>query len=700
MAKNRFIVDFLFGAKKQGSFDKTFSAVSNSVKSLTKTVAGVAATYVSAQALKSVSLSALESASSLEGYRSTLNVVMKDQKKAAQMMAWAVDFANKTPFETDSIVEATVRLQSYGIDAQKTMTQIGDMAGVMNKDIMQAVEAVADAQTGELERLKEFGITKAMIEAKGAELYKNQTIVNNKGQIVDQKKFNDALFALMEERFKGGMEIQAKSYKGIMSTITGVWKTGLANMAGISGTGEIIEGSAFDAAKEGLSWVATKMQNMANAGTFEQIGRKIGGVVQTGVKYGTKVISVAKKIKDSVADTAKTIAARLEPMRPLFDGIAEKATSLGRKITDGFTRAGPQIKTLAETYIPPAIEMVGKLADAALNVADFVVNNWSSISPIIKGVATSFVAFKAMNGVTSLIGKARGLIDIFKTVKSIAGVAGKIKALGAAFKGFSGIATLLTSPIGQIALVLGVIVTVCILIYKNADKIKAAFSNLGDWIIAKVQPAVDWLNGAADWVVEKWNQAVQTVKGWGATISDAFQKFGDWIASLFSGIWDGLVSGFKGVINFFISGINALIGGANKLLSVKIPDWIPGGGKTVGIQLPTIPMLAKGGIATKPTLAMVGEGRENEAILPLSKLQSLLRGGSLASTMKSLIRRPAAVAGGGTTYQYSPQIVFNGGDKQEHEEVLESDKKRFDRWAKEREEYDRRTRLKPKNKGA
>lgn len=91
-----------------------------------------------------------------------------------------------------------------------------------------------------------------MIEAKGAELYKNQTIVNNKGKIVDQKKFNDALFALMEERFKGGMEIQAKSYKGIMSTITGVWKTGLANMAGISGTGEIIEGSAFDAAKEGL----------------------------------------------------------------------------------------------------------------------------------------------------------------------------------------------------------------------------------------------------------------------------------------------------------------------------------------------------------------------------------------------------------------------------------------------------------------
>lgn len=678
MAKNRFIVDFLFGAKKQGSFDKTFSAVSNSVKSLTKTVAAVATTYVSAQALKSVSMSALESASSLEGYRSTLNVVMKDQKKAAQMMAWAVDFANKTPFETDSIVEATVRLQSYGIDAQKTMTRIGDMAGVMNKDLMQAVEAVADAQTGELERLKEFGITKAMIEAKGAELYKNQTIINNKGQIVDQEKFNDALFALMEERFKGGMEIQAKSYKGLMSTISGVWKTGLANMAGISGTGEIIEGSAFDAAKEGLSWVATKMQEMANAGTFEQIGKKIGSAVQTGVKYGKKVIDVAKKMKDSVADTARTITAKLEPMRPLFEGIAEKAMSLGRKITDGFTRAGPQIKTLAETYIPPAIEMVGKLADAALNVAQFVMDNWSMISPIVKGVAASFVAFKAMNGLTSLVGKAKNLIDIFKTIKSIAGFAGKIKALGAAFKGFSGIATLLTSPIGQIALVIGAFAAAVILVLKNFDKIKAGAAALGNWISEKLGALGDFF------------------KMLGSAVVGAFRLMGEDIKSLFSGIWDGLVSGFKGVINFFISGINTLIGGANKLLSVKIPDWIPGGGKTVGIQLPTIPMLAKGGIATKPTLAMVGEGKEHEAILPLSKLQGLLNGGSLASMMKSLIRRPAAVAGGGTTYQYSPQIVFNGGDKQEHEEVLESDKKRFDRWAKEREEYDRRTRIKPR----
>lgn len=686
MAKNRFVVDFLFGAKKQGSFDKTFSSISKSVKSLTKTVAGVAATYVSAKALANVGKSALESASDLEGYRSTLNVVLKDQQKAAKMMAWAVEFANKTPFETDSVVEATVRLQSYGIEAQKVMTQIGDMAGVMNKDLMQAVEAVADAQTGELERLKEFGITKAMIIAKGAELYKNQTIVNNKGQIVDQQKFNDALFALMEERFKGGMEIQAKSYKGLMSTISGVWKTGLAQMAGISGTGEIIEGSAFDAAKEGLNWIANKMQDMSKAGAFERIGKKIGTVVQTGIKYGKKVIDVAKKIKDSVADTIKTISAKLEPLRPTFESIQNKAVSLGRKLTDGFTRAGPPIKAFAEQYIPKAVEAVAKLADKAMSFANFIADHWNIIGPIVKGVVASFLAFKGLNALSNTIGKVKQLTEVFQGVKGVTGIVGKIQKLSGTFKGLGGIAKLVASPFAKWALIIGIVVAGIILIYKNADKIKAAFSKLGDWIIAKVQPAVDWLNGAADWVGEKWGQAIEFFKGLGSAIVGAFQMMGEDVKALFSGIWQGLTSGFKGFINFFIKGINTLIGGANKL-SFTAPEWVPGlGGKTIGFNLPTIPLLAKGGIATAPTLAMVGEGREHEAILPLSKLQSLIQ------------RAKGTGGGGGNVYHYNPHIEVNGGSPEDVERIMAEDKKRFEKWRKEQEEYERRTRIKPKPK--
>lgn len=686
MAKNRFVVDFLFGAKKQGSFDKTFSSISKSVKSLTKTVAGVAATYVSAKALADVGKSALESASGLEGYRSTLNVVLKDQQKAAKMMAWAVEFANKTPFETDSVVEATVRLQSYGIEAQKVMMQIGDMAGVMNKDLMQAVEAVADAQTGELERLKEFGITKAMITAKGAELYKNQTIVNNKGQIVDQQKFNDALFALMEDRFKGGMEIQAKSYKGLMSTIAGVWKTGLAQMAGISGTGEIIEGSAFDAAKEGLGWVSDKMQSLSKSGTFEKIGKKIGSTVQTGIKYGKKVLDVAKRIKDSVGDTIRTISAKLEPLRPIFDSIKDKAVSLGRKLTDGFTRAGPPIKAFAERYIPKAVEAVAKLADKTMSFANFIADHWGTISDVLKGVAAGFIAFKAMKGFSNIFGKAKQMVEIFQGIKGIAGFAGKIKGLASAFKGFKGIATLLTSPIGQIALVVGVFTAAVILVIKNFDKIKAGAAKLGSWIKTGLGGLIDFFKMLGSAIVGGLQLAWEDLKKLGSGIWSGLQTLGSNIGSLFSGIWEGLKSGLKGFINFFIKGINTLIGGANKL-SFTAPEWVPGlGGKTIGFNLPTIPLLAKGGIATGPTLAMVGEGREHEAILPLSKLQNLIQ------------RAKGTGGGGGNVYHYNPHIEVNGGKPEDVERIMTEDKKRFEKWRREQEEYERRTRIKPKPK--
>lgn len=41
-----------------------------------------------------------------------------------------------------------------------------------------------------------------------------------------------------------------------------------------------------------------------------------------------------------------------------------------------------------------------------------------------------------------------------------------------------------------------------------------------------------------------------------------------------------------------------------------------------------IPALAEGGIVTGPTLALIGEGKESEAVIPLSKLGAMMQGGS------------------------------------------------------------------------
>lgn len=41
-----------------------------------------------------------------------------------------------------------------------------------------------------------------------------------------------------------------------------------------------------------------------------------------------------------------------------------------------------------------------------------------------------------------------------------------------------------------------------------------------------------------------------------------------------------------------------------------------------------VPAMAEGGIVTGPTLALIGEGRESEAVIPLSKLNTMIQGGS------------------------------------------------------------------------
>lgn len=229
--------------------------ISGQIKAALATGAIATATAKGASAM-------LDQAASMEQYRNTLNIVMKDNTKAAETFAWATKYANSTPFETGEIVDATVKLTSYGLEAQKVLPLTGDMAGAMGKSIDQATEAIADAQTGELERLKEFGITKDMIVAQGAKDLAGIELVNNKGQITNQKAFNAAMFSLMKERYSGAMGIQSKTWNGLKSTMSGIAKNSLAKIAGIDDMGNTIDGSAFDIVKQKLSGLTEKLTQM------------------------------------------------------------------------------------------------------------------------------------------------------------------------------------------------------------------------------------------------------------------------------------------------------------------------------------------------------------------------------------------------------------------------------------------------------
>lgn len=80
------------------------------------------------------------------------------------------------------------------------------------------------------------------------------------------------------------------------------------------------------------------------------------------------------------------------------------------------------------------------------------------------------------------------------------------------------------------------------------------------------------------------------------------------LAAAVSSMWKGVINGIISGINAAIDRINQLVRGANRVPGVSIPE------------LSRVPYLAEGGYITRPTLAMVGEGRDSEYVIPEGKM--------------------------------------------------------------------------------
>ncbi|WP_322984642.1 phage tail tape measure protein [Streptomyces sp. S584] len=199
------------------------------------------------------------------------------------------------------------------------------------------------------------------------------------------------------------------------------------------------------------------------------------------------------------------------------------------------------------------------------------------------------------------------------------------------------------------------LIAIIVLIVVYWDEIAAATGRAWDWIVDKLGQAWQWitdkLGEAWDWVSQKtadawsWVQqkvadAIAAVMQRVAFLASIPGKVASWfgevvswirglpgkIRSAASGMWDGISSSFRSMVNSIIRGWNNLsftIGGGS-LMGVSIPS--------LTLHTPNIPMLAEGGVTTGPTLAMIGEGAEQETVLPLSKLDGMLR--SVANSVR------------------------------------------------------------------
>ena len=448
---------------------------------------------------------------------------------ARRKLAWASRFANRTPFETDEVLSGMTKLQSYGIEGDRVLKttnrtyleMIGDMASGMGKSFDQAIEAIADARTGELERLKEFGITKNMIAEFGKS--KGLEIFNNKGQINDLELFNKTLFEMMDSRFGGAMEKQAKTFKGGLSTISGATKSALATLAGVNEFGDIVENSPFQILRDRVIIpLANTLVKFQEDGTFTRWAENLSSIFGELISWGEKIINFIVKWKEILIPLASAIAG-------LF--VINKVIVL----------IGALKTALAALSFNPIMLAIG----AVIAIGVLLYRNWDlvkekliSLWDKIKGFVKVFLFF---SGIGLIIKLGQLLIENWEKIKAkLSSLWDKIKAFAKALWDIGKKIFMWLSPIG-------LIITVGKLIIENWDLIKAKFAELGSYLYNKIIDIGNFFIGLKDKVVDVFFNLIDKLKEvWETMKSTAASAF-DFILDYVAKIWESIKGFFSGL---------------------------------------------------------------------------------------------------------------------------------------------------------
>ena len=216
---------------------KTFGFLLGKIKTVAKGIAF--ATTTAAVGFIALAKSIVSTGAQFETYNATLKVIMGSQKKATKAMGWLREMAKTTPYTIDKLTESFVKLTAYGIEPTKVMTTLGDTASAMGKDIELAVLALANAQTGEFETLKTFGIkavelTNRNAKAMGATLEDvgrtalafTDSMGKEQIKIIDRTNralITSTIMSIWNEKYEGAMKERVATFVGLTSNIEDAW---------------------------------------------------------------------------------------------------------------------------------------------------------------------------------------------------------------------------------------------------------------------------------------------------------------------------------------------------------------------------------------------------------------------------------------------------------------------------------------------
>lgn len=349
-----------------------------------------------------------------------------------------------------------------------------------------------------------------------------------------------------------------------------------------------------------------------------------------------------------------------------FTGNFREAMEKGEITADEFNAALLSLGTqpIAVEAAKSTETMEGSVGNLASSITGVLASAFEFIKPAVVGFTNVLAGFisNADVFVPVISGLAAALLAV---------LAPSIWAAVTATWAFT--VALLANPITWIVIGIGLLVAGLVALIMHWDEVvkfvSDVWSGFISWITGVMDGFVGWWNGlwtaVGDWIASVWNFIVTAVQLYFQTLFNIVMAIGSAISGWWNGLWNGIVSFFtgiwqnifnvvrtvqgvfgdvfnaiagivrgafngvvgvvRGVINSIISAVNGVIDGINGVAGAI------GGAIGVNIRLGKIPMLAEGGIVSARsggTLAVIGEGRYDEAVIPLSpEVLSRLGGG-------------------------------------------------------------------------
>lgn len=363
-------------------------------------------------------------------------------------------------------------------------------------------------------------------------------------------------------------------------------------------------GAGGDSAKEAFNEVIKGLAEMDDPVAQSAAGVNLFGTMWEDL--GPQVITSMSTASDAIDKSKESVE---ELVNVKYDTLSGALGGLWRTIqVDVLQPIGNQLIP----YVTKGISFIQKFTD-----------KWNKLEPATQKTIVKFGMVAAAAG-PMLMGFGKISSGIGTVISNFGKIAGLITRLTGA-TGFSGLATILTGPVG---VAIAAVVAGAALIYSNWDRIQPIIKKIGQRFVEfwqtvqpQLQPFIDicmkigsylkdtllevfkvvWA-AAGDYVVAWFNGVSEVIdnvlgvlEGIITFLTGVFQ--GDWekawtgIVNAVGSIFGTLEALVKTPINAVIALVNRAISAINNI-SVTLPDVVGGG--HIGFNIPTIPTLAKG----------------------------------------------------------------------------------------------------------